>query len=64
MTARSALAAGDTIAAGANGDARWMQAKLVTARHYADHLLSQAPGLLIAIEAGGTTVLALEEDQF
>ena len=64
LMARSALAAGTTLAAGADGDARWMEAKLVTARHYADHLLSQAPGLLSAIEAGGDTVMALADDQF
>ncbi|GHD50696.1 acyl-CoA dehydrogenase [Thalassobaculum fulvum] len=64
LMARSALAARDALTAGANGDASWLETKLVTARHYADHLLSQAPSLLAAIEAGGTTVMALAEDQF
>jgi len=64
LMARSALAADGAIKAGANGDARWLEAKLITIRHYADHLLSQAPGLLTAIEAGGDTVMALAEDQF
>ena len=62
--ARSALAARRALAAGANGDARYLEGKLVTVRHYADHVLSQAPGLLDAITAGGDTVMGLAEDQF
>jgi len=64
MMARTALAARDAMAKGANGDSRFLVAKLVTARHYADHRLTRAPGLLSAIEAGGATVMALDEDQF
>jgi len=64
LMARSALAARAALAAGADGDSRWLDAKLVTARHYADHLLAQAPGLLSAIQAGGSTVMALDEDLF
>ncbi|NQW09246.1 MAG: acyl-CoA dehydrogenase [Alphaproteobacteria bacterium] len=63
MMARSALAAHRN-KTGANGDARFLETKLVTVHHYADHLLSQAPGLIDAITAGGTTVMALDEDQF
>src|SRR5690606_3519019 len=59
VTARAALGA-----RGAAGAARWLDAKAVTARHYADHLLAQGPALLAAIEAGGSTVMALAEDQF
>jgi len=64
LTARSALAAHAALAAGAGGEARYLEAKLVTARHYGDHLLAQAPGLLAAVEAGGSAVMALDEDQF
>src|SRR5690606_34750506 len=59
LSARAALAARSSGAAD-----RWLEAKLVTARHYADHLLAQAPTLLSAIEAGGSTVMALADDQF
>ncbi len=62
--ARAALAARQQLSAGANGDARYLEAKLITVRHYADHVLSQAPALLDAIVAGGDTVMALAEDQF
>ena len=63
MMARSALAA-QRSKTNANGDARFLEAKLITVHHYADHLLSQAPSLIDAITAGGTTVMALDEDQF
>jgi len=64
IMARSALAARAQLTAGANGDARYLEAKLVTVRHYADHVLAQAPSLLDTITAGGATVMALAEDQF
>ena len=64
LMARSGLAARRQLSAGANGDARYLEAKLVTVRHYADHVLTQAPSLLDTITAGGETVMALAEDQF
>ncbi|MEQ8395248.1 acyl-CoA dehydrogenase [Thalassobaculum sp.] len=64
LMARSALAAREALANGSDADIRYLETKLVTVRHYADHLLAQAPGLLAAIEAGGGTVMALDEDQF
>ena len=46
------------------GDASFYQAKIVTARFFADHILSQASGLRSAIVDGSAGVLALTEDQF
>ena len=42
--ARALMVAEDQLAAG-RGDAAFMQAKITTARFYADHILSKAPGL-------------------
>ncbi len=64
LSARSALAARAALAAGGGADTRYLEAKLVTARHYGDHLLAQAPALLATVEAGGSAVMALDEDQF
>jgi 3-(methylthio)propanoyl-CoA dehydrogenase len=46
------------------GDAGFYQAKIVTARFFADHILSQASGLRSAIIDGSAGVLALTEEQF
>ena len=58
--ARSLLVAQELAAKGE--DLGFMQAKIVTARFYADHLLSKAPGLRDSIVegAGSVTALALE----
>ena len=61
--ARAALAANARLAAG-GGDASFHQAKIGTARFYADHVLSQAPGLRNAVIQGARGVLALTEEQF
>jgi butyryl-CoA dehydrogenase len=47
-----------------DGDASFYKAKIATARFFADHILSQASGLRIAIIDGSAGVLALSEDQF
>jgi hypothetical protein len=39
-------------------------AKIVTARFYADHVLSQAAGLASSMTDGAEGVLALPEDMF
>jgi alkylation response protein AidB-like acyl-CoA dehydrogenase len=62
MMARAGLAARAQLSAGAED--RYLEAKLVTVRHYADHVLAHAPSLIDTITAGGTTVMALAEDQF
>ena len=61
--ARAALIAEQKIKAG-EGDAGFYQAKIATARFFADHILSQANGYRIAIVDGSKGVLALTEDQF
>lgn len=45
-------------------DPAFYTAKIATARFYAEHLLSQAPGLAVAITQGGHCANALSEDQF
>ena len=62
LMAKSALAATARLRARA-GDAGFNEAKLVTVRFYAEHMLPAAPALLPAI-TGGTTVMAFDLDQF
>jgi hypothetical protein len=45
------------------GDARFHEAKLVTVRFYAEHILATAPALLPAI-TGGHTVMSFDLEQF
>ncbi|NTV11212.1 MAG: hypothetical protein HGA47_10620, partial [Zoogloea sp.] len=47
-----------------SGDASFYQAKIVTARFYADHVLAQAPGLAYTVVNGAAGALALTEEQF
>jgi hypothetical protein len=61
--ARAALVAQKKLDAG-EGDAAFYRAKLATARFFADHILSQAPGLRHSIVEGSSGVLALPTDQF
>ncbi|MFS0755202.1 acyl-CoA dehydrogenase [Noviherbaspirillum sp. 1P10PC] len=61
--ARAALIAQKKLDAG-EGDARFYQAKIATARFFADYLLSQAASYRAAIVGGSAGVLALAEDQF
>jgi len=42
----------------------FMQAKITTARFYADHLLTKAPGLRDSIVEGADSVTALALDAF
>ena len=60
--ARALLVAQDELARGE--DAAFMQAKIATARFYADHLLSKATGTRDSIVAGGASVTALALDAF
>jgi alkylation response protein AidB-like acyl-CoA dehydrogenase len=59
--ARAALVAHARLA---GTDHAFHQAKIGTARFFADHVLSTAPGLLAAIEAGGAGALALAAADF
>ena len=60
--ARSLLAAEGELAAG--HDTAFMQAKITTARFYADHLLSKAPGMRDSIVEGADCVTALALEAF
>jgi len=46
------------------GDQGFYAAKISTARFFADHLLSQAPGLSITVAQGAASVMALSDEQF
>ena len=60
--ARGALVAASRIAAG-DPDAPFLRAKIVTARHFADHVLTQASGLHETVVAGAASVLALADNE-
>ena len=60
--ARALLVAQEQLAAG--NDAPFMQAKITTARFYADHILSRAPGVRDAIVDGAEAVTALAAEAF
>jgi alkylation response protein AidB-like acyl-CoA dehydrogenase len=59
---RSLLVAQEQLAAG--NDAAFMQAKITTARFYADHLLSKIPGARDSIVEGAECVTALALESF
>ena len=61
--ARAALVAATRLRTG-DADAAFMQAKLATARHFADHTLTQAPGLAETVMAGAHAVRAIADDAF
>ncbi len=60
--ARSLLVAEELLAKGE--DTQFMQAKIATARFYADHILSKAPGIRDAIVEGADSVTALALESF
>ena len=59
--ARGALIASTKLG---GGDAAFMQAKLATARHFADHSLTQATGLAETVMAGAHGAHAIADDAF
>jgi alkylation response protein AidB-like acyl-CoA dehydrogenase len=61
--ARAALAAERKLAK-KEGDQDFYAAKIVTARFYADNVLSQAPGLAATVAQGSAAVMALSDEQF
>jgi len=63
MWLRMAKAASAALAAG-GGDAKFYEAKLVTARFYAERFFPDASGLRRKIEAGSETVMALDPELF
>ncbi|MBE9397175.1 acyl-CoA dehydrogenase C-terminal domain-containing protein [Pontibacterium sp. N1Y112] len=60
---QSALKAQAQLDAG-QGDAEFLQTKLITAQYYSEHLLPRVQSALAAVKAGSTSVMALSEDQF
>jgi len=60
--ARGLLVAESQIAQGV--DVAFMKAKIITARFYADHLLTKAPGIRDSIVEGADSVTALALDSF
>jgi alkylation response protein AidB-like acyl-CoA dehydrogenase len=62
---RALLAAEQALAAGQDGvDAPFMQAKIATARFYADHILPRTAGLRETILHGADSVMALPAEAF
>jgi hypothetical protein len=59
--ARAALVA---VAGAPAADARFMSAKLATARFYADHIMPRAQTYALAIAAGSASVMAFNEEDF
>jgi hypothetical protein len=64
--ARALLVAEQALANGDAGDfgSDFMRAKIITARFYADHLLTKAPGIRDSIVEGADSVTALAVDAF
>ena len=60
--ARALLVAEDKVKAGE--DVEFMKAKIATARFYAEHVLSRAPGVRDSIVEGADSVMALSIDSF
>jgi 3-(methylthio)propanoyl-CoA dehydrogenase len=62
QSARAALAAHRRLAEGAP-ESGFYRAKLATARFYADHVLTRAPGLARTVVSGADGALEIEDDQ-
>ena len=61
--ARAALASERKLAS-KDQDKPFYEAKIITARFYADHVLVQAPALRNTVVNGAAGVMALSEEQF
>ncbi len=48
----------------AEGDVAFYNAKVATARFYAENLLSQTPALIVAVREGHTTIRSIPDDMF
>jgi 3-(methylthio)propanoyl-CoA dehydrogenase len=62
LMARQALAAHDELASGSD-DAAYLEAKIATARYFADQHLPQASGLVAAVTAGSSGLYAIGTDE-
>ena len=58
---RAALAAARKLGAG-DGDAAFLRTKIATARHFADHGLTHAPGLCDTVVSGAAGALAVADE--
>jgi hypothetical protein len=63
MWLRMAMAAQKHIDAG-DADKAWFEAKLITARYYAERILPDAGALRRKLEAGAETMMALPPEMF
>ncbi len=63
MWLRMAKAAAEALAKGAE-DAKFYEAKLVTARFYAERIMPDAGALRRKVEAGGDSIMALDPEMF
>ena len=63
MWLRMAKAANEALAAG-DGDTAFLEAKLVTARYFADRLMPEAGALRRQIEGGSEAMMALDPEMF
>jgi len=61
--ARSALAAAQQLASG-DSDSEYLQARIVVAQFYADHVMPKALAYRTSIEAGAASTMGLTEEQF
>jgi len=59
-----AKAAQEKIAAGANGDARYLENKLVTARYFFERIMPESSAHLARISAGADSMMAIPEEAF
>jgi hypothetical protein len=64
MSARSAKVAQDKLAARADGDAAFLEAKLVTARFFMDRLMPETAAHLARIASGSDSMMSLNEEAF
>ena len=64
MSARMAKIANEKLEAGANGQADFMQKKLVTARFYMDRIMPESAAHLARIASGCDSMMALEAEAF
>ncbi len=63
LLAKQAVAAAQRLQSG-TGEASFLQAKIISARFFAEQILPQASALLGPITRGGAMMFALNEDQF
>nr|WP_320135707.1 acyl-CoA dehydrogenase [uncultured Amphritea sp.] len=63
LMAKSAVQAQAKLAAG-EGDPKFLQAKLISARFYCEHMMPRTQSYLASVIAGGESIMALDEELF